>query len=117
MWFEWLHLAQETGAASGSTANPLVTFFPFILVIGIFWMLVISPQRKKDRERKQMLEALSKGDEVVTSGGICGSIVAVNEKTVVVKVSDDPLMKLEFLRSSVGMVIPEETKELSESKK
>jgi preprotein translocase subunit YajC len=78
-------------------------------------MLVISPQRKKDREHKAMLEALSKGDDVVTSGGIRGTIVAVNEKTVVVKVSDDPIMKLEFLRTSVGMVIPKETKETSDS--
>ncbi len=109
MWFDWLYIAQE--AASGAKPNPLITFFPFILVIGIFWMLVISPQRKKDKQRKAMLEALSKGDDVVTSGGICGSIVGLNEKTVVLKVSDEPLLKMEFLRSSVAVVIPREVKE------
>ena len=73
MWFEWIHIAQEAANGAGAKPNPLITFFPFILVIGIFWMLVISPQRKKDRERRSMLEALGKGDDVVTSGGICGS--------------------------------------------
>ena len=112
MWFEWIHIAQEAGAAvAEQKPNPLITFFPFILVIGIFWMLVISPQRKKDRERKAMLEALSKGDDVVTSGGICGLIVGLNEKTVVVKVSEDPVLKMEFLRTSVAMVVPKDTKD------
>ena len=116
MWFDWLHIAQEAASGTGSKPNPLITFFPFILVIGIFWMLVISPQRKKDQQRKSMLESLSKGDDVVTSGGICGSIVGLNEKTVVVKVSEEPLLKIEVLRSSIGMVIPEESGDSKESK-
>jgi preprotein translocase subunit YajC len=74
-------------------------------------MLVISPQRKKDKARREMLEALSKGDDVVTSGGICGSIVGLNERTVVLKVSDEPIMKMEFLRTSVAMVVPKKTDE------
>ena len=74
-------------------------------------MLVIGPQRRKDKERKAMLNGLAKGDDVVSSGGICGSIIGINEKTVVVKVSDDPVLKLEFLRSSIALVVPQETKE------
>ncbi len=109
MWFDWLHIAQEAG--NGGAGNPFITFFPFILVIGIFWMLVISPQRKKDKARREMLEALSKGDDVVTSGGICGSIVGLNERTVVLRVSDEPIMKMEFLRTSVAMVVPKKTDE------
>jgi preprotein translocase subunit YajC len=109
--FDWLHIAQEAAAGGAEKQNMLITFFPFILVIGIFWMLVIGPQRRKDNERKAMLGGLSKGDDIVTSGGICGSIIGLNEKTVVVKVSDDPILKLEFLRSSVALVVPEETKE------
>lgn len=111
MLFEWFHIAQESGSGSGASPNPLVTFFPFILVIGIFWMLVISPQRKKDQQRRVMLEALKKGDDVVTSGGICGSILGVNDKTVVIKVSDEPVLKLEFLRTSVALVVPKDEKE------
>lgn len=111
MWIEWIHIAQEAPAGGSAPGFSPMTFLPFILIGGIFWMLVISPQRKRDNERKSMLEALSKGDDVITSGGVCGTIVKLHDKSVIVKVSDEPLVKLEILRTSIGHVVPKEAKE------
>ncbi|PCJ54987.1 MAG: preprotein translocase subunit YajC [Candidatus Hydrogenedentota bacterium] len=94
----------------------LVQMFPLILIFAVFWFLMIAPSRKKDRERRALLAALSKGDSVISSGGICGTIVGINDNTVVLKVSDDPPTKIEFLRSSISQVAPKETKDSKESK-
>lgn len=106
MWIEWIQIAQSAPAGGGgATSNPLITFAPFILIIGVFWMLVIAPQRRQEREKKAMRESLSKGTLIITSGGICGSIVGTNERSVVVKISDDPTVKIEVLRTSIAHVV------------
>ena len=110
MWGESVVYAQE--AAPGGEASPPGLgnpFFFMILIFAIFYFLLIRPNQKRERERRTMLDSLAKGYHVVTSGGICGTIVGLNDKTVVLKVSDDPVTKLEFLRSAVTQVAPEET--------
>ena len=112
-------LFAQAAAGGGEAASPsmLVQMFPLILIFAVFWFLMIAPNRKRDRERKAMLAALSKGDSVITAGGVCGTIVGLNENTVVLKVSDDPPIKIEFLRSSVSQAEPKESKETKETKK
>jgi len=98
-----------------ATATPpgggLGPFLPMILIVGVFWFFIISPQRKKDKQRRAMLSDLAKGDTVVTTGGICGSILGINDKTVVLKVNDDPITKIEFVRGAISQVVPKEEKE------
>jgi preprotein translocase subunit YajC len=112
---DWLMYAQEAGApASGTTAAPspgggLTSMLPFLLVMfAIMYFLMIRPNQKRERERRQMLDTLAKGDQVVTTGGICGTVVGTSDKSVVLKVSDDPVTKIEFVRSAVAQVIREE---------
>lgn len=75
---------------------------PFVLIFVIFWLLLIRPQMKKQKEHQKLLAALKKGDRVVTSSGMFGTIASFNEEKniVVLKVSED--IKLEFLRSSIA---------------
>ncbi|HOF38622.1 MAG TPA: preprotein translocase subunit YajC [Candidatus Hydrogenedentes bacterium] len=75
-----------------------------VAMFAIFYFFLIRPNTKRERERREMLSALSKGDSVVTAGGIHGTIVGLTEKTVVLRVSDDPPVKMEFQRSSVSRV-------------
>jgi preprotein translocase subunit YajC len=75
---------------------------PFILMFAIFYFLLIRPQQKKQRQRTSMLNALSKGDKVVTVGGLHGTISEISDDTVVIKVND--VTKLTFDRSSVNNV-------------
>ena len=86
-------------AAGGSMGATLITF---VLIILIFYFLIIRPQKKRDKEAKAMIDAMKKGDKVVTIGGIHGTIVAVREQTVVVKVDDSA--RIEFSKSAISTV-------------
>lgn len=85
-----------------SQANPLVNLFPLILIFVIFYFLLIRPQKAKEKEHKRMLANLNKNDEVVTSGGIHGTIVNVKEKTVVLRVDDNS--KIEIEKTAVAFI-------------
>ena len=97
------------GSASGGGSGQLVTtFVTFGLVILIFYFLIIRPQNKKNRDTKNMLAAIKKGDRVVTAGGIRGTILSVKDQVVVLKVDDS--VKLEFSKSAISNVL-EQSKE------
>lgn len=97
----------EGGTAAGGSGQMVTTFITFGLVILIFYFLIIRPQNKKQKEAKKMLEAIKKGDKAVTIGGIHGTVVAVKDTTVVVKVDDNT--KLEFTKSAIASVGAGET--------
>lgn len=75
--------------------NPLMQFVPFILIMMIFYFLVIKPQKEKQKQHQESLKALGKNDKVVTSGGIHGTVVAVKDKTVMVRVDDNVKLEIE----------------------
>ena len=81
--------------------NILVSMFPLILMFVIFYFLLIRPQQKKQKDHEVMLKGLKKGDRVVTSGGIIGNVIGVDENQVVLKVGEDGV-KLEFERSAIS---------------
>ena len=86
-------------------SNPFTgMLFMFVVIAAIMYFLMIRPQQRRERERRQMLAALSKGDHVVTTGGICGTIVGLTDKSVVLRVDEDSNVKIEFLRSAVSHV-------------
>ena len=99
---------------SAPAPNPIVSLMPLVAIIGIFYFLIIRPQSKKQKETKKMLEALKKGDKIVTIGGIHGVIQTVRENTVIVKVDEDT--KLEFSRSAISSVVSVAKEEKDEKK-
>lgn len=86
------------GAASGPGAV-LIQLAPIVLVLAIFFFLVIRPQQREKRRREEMLAALKKGDRVITSGGLIGTIVGIADQTVSLKLGDS--VRVECLRSAV----------------
>jgi preprotein translocase subunit YajC len=76
-------------------ANPLINIFPLVVIFIIFYFMLIRPQKSKEKEHQKMLGALSKNDEVVTTGGIHGVVVNVKEKTVVLRVDDNVKIEVE----------------------
>jgi len=105
--------------AGGGSGQLVTTFITFGLVFVVFYFLIIRPQNKKQKEARQMLSALKKGDRVVTIGGIRGVIHSVRDDAIVLKVDDDT--KIEFNKSAVASVLsaakPEKTEaEASEAK-
>ncbi len=96
-------LLQTSGNAAQGGGSMLMTVLPFILIIAIFYFFIIRPQNKKQKETEKMINALKKGDKVVTIGGIHGVVSSTKEKTVIVKVDDNT--KLEFNRSAIATVV------------
>ncbi len=83
----------------GSSGNPLLNLLPVILIFVVFYFLLIRPQKKTQDEHKKMVAGLKKNDEVITAGGIHGTIMNVKDHTVTVKVDDN--VKVEIQKSSV----------------
>jgi preprotein translocase subunit YajC len=80
-------------------------FFPFLAaMIAIFYFLIIRPQQRQRRERENLLRAVKKGDRVVTTSGLHGTIVGLSEHTVTLKVADQ--VKLDFDRAAIGRIVP-----------
>ncbi|MCR5731967.1 MAG: preprotein translocase subunit YajC [Sphaerochaetaceae bacterium] len=84
----------------GQMTSSLVMFTAIIL---IFYFLIIRPQKKREKETKDMLNALKKGDKVVSIGGIHGTVITVKDTTVVVKVDDNA--RIEFTKSAISQVL------------
>jgi preprotein translocase subunit YajC len=91
---------------SNLLGNPL----PMIAILfAVMYFLMIRPNQKRERERRQMLASLAKGDKVVTTGGICGTVVGLSERSVVVRVDDNA--NIEFLRGAISQITSKEKEE------
>ena len=97
-------IAQAAPAAGAPQANPLVTFLPLLLLFGVFYFLMIRPQMKRQKEHRAMVSALSKGDEVVTSGGVAGRVEDVGESFITVEIA--PNVKVKVQKGAVTQVLP-----------
>ena len=89
-------MSQSPQAVPGQPApNPLTGLIPILLIFAIFYFLLIRPQQKQQQKHQQMVSQLSKNDEVVTNGGIHGTIVNVDEQTVTLRVDDNTRIKFQ----------------------
>jgi preprotein translocase subunit YajC len=95
-------LAQQTPDGGGDFMQTIILFG---LIFVIFYFMIIRPQQKRQKERQKMLDAVKKGDKIITGGGIHGTVVGMEEKTVLVQIADNVKVKLE--RGSVTAVIRE----------
>ncbi|MFW5826801.1 MAG: preprotein translocase subunit YajC [Alkalispirochaeta sp.] len=95
--------APESAAGAGGPASVAPTLVTFGLVFAIFYFLIIRPQNKRQKETKQMLQNLKKGDRVTTIGGIRGTIFSMKDDVVVLKVDDNT--KIQFSKSAVNSVV------------
>lgn len=92
------------------SANPIIGFLPILLIFAIFYFLLFLPMQRQKKAQKRMLNELQNGQSVLTSGGIIGTIVALNEDdTLVLRVKPDNV-KLQVARSSVASLISPEAK-------
>ena len=97
--------AQASGAASQS--DTLLTFLPMIAIFVVFYFLLIRPQQKKQKEARAMLDALEKGNEVVTAGGVLGRIVKLDEQYVTVEIAPNTQMVVQ--RGAIAQLLPKGT--------
>ncbi len=96
-----LYMMQFATATAGQGQGGLLgLILPFVLMFAIFYFLLIRPQQKKQKQRTSMLNALDKGDKVVTIGGLHGTIVDITDDIVILRVND--VTKLTFDRSAIS---------------
>lgn len=101
------------GAGGQSSGSAITSFIPFILIFVLFYFLILRPQQKQNRERKDMLKNVKRGDKILTSGGIYGKVVNVAENDLSVEIAKG--INIQMSRSGVSAIIKQE-KESSKQK-
>jgi preprotein translocase subunit YajC len=99
--------AQTAPAAAAGGESTLLTMLPLVLMFVVLYFVMIRPQMKRQKEHKAMIDALTKGDEVVTAGGVLGKVAKMGETYVHVEVSEG--VELQLQRSAVVQVLPKGT--------
>ena len=104
--FDWIGLlgptpayAQDAAGAASGTGTFITSFAPFILIFVLFWVLLIRPQQKRQKEHNALLEGVQKGDKIVTSGGILGTVMVATKDVLTIQVADS--VRLKVLRREV----------------
>ncbi|BCJ41576.1 hypothetical protein GCM10010168_54250 [Actinoplanes ianthinogenes] len=92
-----MHLAES------ASSNPLGLFLPFILIIGVMYFLMIRPQQKRRREAAEMQNKLGAGDQIVTIGGLHGTVVSAEDDVVSLEIAPDVVVR--FARPAIARVV------------
>lgn len=103
MLSQFLLFMAPTGQDGGAGIVGNVVLFGSIILI--FYFMIIRPQQKRAKERQQMVDSMKKGDKVVTAGGIHGTIVGIEDKTLLIQIADNVKVKVD--RSSIGNILKE----------
>jgi len=91
------------------SSNPIFSFLPLLVIVAIFYLLVFMPMQKQKKQQAQMLKELQNGNTVLTTGGIVGTIVTINnDDTLILRVKPDNV-KLQVARSAVSGLVAEKT--------
>jgi preprotein translocase subunit YajC len=101
---------QAAGAAApGPVQQPnfLTALVPFALVFVIFYLLIIMPQRKKQKKHLEMVENLKPGSRIITTGGIYGTVMGVQKDKIELKISAN--VKIDITKSAIGVILAGET--------
>ena len=108
-----LTVALQEGAAPASEASPgsdlSDLLVPMLVIIGIFYVVLILPERKKQKQRTEMLDAMKKGDKVMTSAGIYGTVAQAQDDVVTLQVADG--VRIRFNRAAIQSVLDADGKE------
>src|SRR5213082_2047621 len=99
-------------AKATTNTNPLVTFLPLILIGVVFYFLLIRPQQRRARAQRELIQSVDVGDEVVTIGGIFGTVRAVDDDAVTLEVA--PGTTLRFVRSAIARKLASDDEEEEE---
>lgn len=99
--------AQATTAASTGPFGDITSFVPMIVIFVLFYFMLIRPQQKKAKELKAMLDAIQKGDEAVTAGGVVGKVSKVSDAYVTLEIA--PNTEIVVQKSAVQLLLPKGT--------
>jgi len=95
-------VARQAGAAQAARPNMLGALLPFVLVFVIFYLLIIMPQRKKQKKHMELVDNLKPGDRIITTAGIFGTVMGVQKDLIELKISSNTNIKI--TKSAVGVI-------------
>jgi len=98
---------QDAYAQAEGGGDPFLSLLPLVLIFGVFYFLLIRPQNKRQKEHKELVASIAVGDEIVTAGGVLGTVTNVKDQFVRVQVADGVELKLQ--RHTIGAVMPKGT--------
>ena len=93
--YPFVSVAYAQSAGEAASQSPFFQFIPLVLILGVFWFLIIRPQQKKQKEHVSMVDSLRKGDKVITSGGIFGTIVKVGDDRITLEIASKVQIQIE----------------------
>jgi preprotein translocase subunit YajC len=95
-------------AAETKSASPLITFLPLILIGGAFYFVLIRPQQRRAKAQQTLLQSVEVGDEVITTAGVFGTVVDIDDETDVVTLEIAPGTQIRMVRAGIGRRIAED---------
>ena len=105
----WTDAFAQTAAPQGNPAvSTLLMLLQFVPIFLIVYFLIIRPQRQRQKQLEKMIQGLKKGDRVLTSGGIFGTVVGIDDAKAVLRIAED--IKVEFSKSSIVQVLAGDAK-------
>ncbi len=100
-------ISDAMAQAGGAQGNPYSSLIFIVVIFAVFYFMLIRPQVKRQKQHKSMVDALSKGDEVVTTGGLLGKVTEVGDSFVDLKISESVTVKLQ--KHAIATVVPKGT--------
>lgn len=100
-------ISNAYAAPAAGAQDPLIGLLPFVIIFVLFYFMLIRPQMKRAKEQKKMIDALQKGDEVVTTGGVLGKITKVGDQYISLEVADNVVIQVQ--KPTVQTLLPKGT--------
>ena len=94
-----IFLLQQTDG----TASLISSLLPFVLIILVFYFLILRPQQKRAKQREKLLSGVQRGDKIITSGGVHGTVEGIEDNTLLVKIADNVKVKME--KSAIATIV------------
>lgn len=102
-----MFISDAYAAPAPAAQDPILSLLPFIVIFVLFYFMLIRPQMKRAKEQKKMIDALQKGDEVITAGGLLGKITKVGEQYVSIEIADN--VNIQVQKQTVQTLLPKGT--------
>ena len=96
------------GGGEGEGGSPLIAALPFVLIFGLFYLLILRPQQKQSRQKENMMKSIKRGDKVVTAGGIHGRVVNAEEDLLTIEISKG--VNIQISRANISALIDNQDK-------
>jgi len=100
-------ISNAYAAPAAGAQDPILGLLPFVVIFVLFYFMLIRPQMKRAKEQKKMIEALQKGDEVITTGGVLGKITKVSDQYMSLEIADNVVIQVQ--KATVQTLLPKGT--------